>query len=277
MSVIINEKMEQVSVEKLKLHPRNPRKGDLSALRQSVEVNGFYGTIVAQRSTGYILAGNHRYLAAKATGLKDVPVCWVDVDDVQALRILTADNRTSDLGGYDDARLAELLSEVQLQTGGLTGTGYDDADLSALLDDLASSGDDAAREPASEPEEKYTAKIVLPIYEPHGAKPAPSDLVDTTKGDALVAEIMAAPDLPKDIRDFLCAAARRHDVFHFARIAEFYAHSSADVQRLFERSALVIIDFDAAIENGFVRMSERMLELSQIEHNEKIAGYDDEE
>lgn len=142
MSLIINEKFEQVSVENLKLHPRNPRQGDLSALQQSVEVNGFYGAIVAQRSTGHILAGNHRYLAAKATGLREVPVCWVDVDDVQALRILMADNRTADKATYDDALLAELLSEVQLQTGGLAGTGYDDGDLSALIDALASGNDD---------------------------------------------------------------------------------------------------------------------------------------
>lgn len=70
-----------VNVEVLNPHPDNPRQGDVDAIADSIEQNGFFGAIVAQRSTGYVPAGNHRLLAAKRQGLTEVPVVWLDVDD----------------------------------------------------------------------------------------------------------------------------------------------------------------------------------------------------
>ena len=51
-------------------------------------------------------------------------------------------------------------------------------------------------------------------------------------------------------------AAERHVAFNFERIANYYAHSPTDIQALMERSALVIVDYDQAIANGFVRLKE---------------------
>lgn len=104
----------------LKEHPQNPRRGVVEAIAESIDVNGWYGAIVAQKSTGYILAGNHRYRAAVAAGAKTVPVIWMDIDDEAALRILLADNRTADLGHYDEAVLAGILESLPT----LGGTGY---------------------------------------------------------------------------------------------------------------------------------------------------------
>jgi len=123
-------------IGELKAHPDNPRQGDLGAIITSIENNGWYGTVVAQRSTGYVLAGNHRLMAAKSIGMETVPVYWVDVDDEQANRILLADNRASDLATYDDSALADILANLVDTDLGLTGTGFDDADLEALLFDL---------------------------------------------------------------------------------------------------------------------------------------------
>ena len=44
--------------------------------------------------------------------------------------------------------------------------------------------------------------------------------------------------------------------FNYENIAEFYAHSDKEVQELMESSALVIIDFKKAIEQGFIELSE---------------------
>ena len=133
---IINEAVEHVSVEALKVHPQNPRRGDLDAIVASIAANGFYGALVVQRSTGYVLAGNHRLMAAVQAGLKQVPVAWVDVDDVRALAILAADNRTSDMGTYDDEQLAHVLQQLS-DEGALQGTGYDAGDLHLLMESLA--------------------------------------------------------------------------------------------------------------------------------------------
>ncbi len=133
---VINQGYEIVPIAKLKQHPRNPRHGDLGAISQSIDRNGFYGAVIVQKSTGYILAGNHRLKAAEENGIGGVPVIWVDVDDERALRILLADNRTNDLAGYDNAALAEILTGIQADTGNLLGTGYDGEALENLLKEL---------------------------------------------------------------------------------------------------------------------------------------------
>ena len=65
---VVPQETTTVSIRKLKQHPKNPRRGNVKAIRASIDVHGFYGAIVAQRSTGHILAGNHRCIAAKRTG-----------------------------------------------------------------------------------------------------------------------------------------------------------------------------------------------------------------
>lgn len=137
---VLNQSVEMVPVGALRLHPRNVNNGDVGAIHESIKHNGFYGTIVAQRSTGYVLAGNHRLQAAQHAGATEVPVVWVDVDDDHALRILLADNRTTRLGSDDPEALARLLQEIADTAGTLDGTGYSDDDLDELLADLDQDG-----------------------------------------------------------------------------------------------------------------------------------------
>lgn len=149
MATIRNQDYALVAVGELRPHPANPRKGDVDAIARSVQANGFYGAVVAQRGTGYILAGNHRWRAARGEGLRQVPVLWVDCTDDEARRILLADNRTNDLAGYDQEDLAKLLDEMRAGDG-LDGTGWTPADLDALvanLGDAAMGG--SAENPAS--------------------------------------------------------------------------------------------------------------------------------
>lgn len=127
---------EDVPLADLKVHPENPRQGDVGALTASLKRFGMYQPVVVQRSTNTVLAGNHRLIAAKQLGDETIPVVYVDVDDETARAILVADNRLSDLATYDDDRLAEVLRAVA-DGDGLDGTGYDTDDLDALLRDLA--------------------------------------------------------------------------------------------------------------------------------------------
>jgi hypothetical protein len=129
--------IEYVEVSTLTTHPRNARDGDIGAIITSIQQNGWFGTIVAQKSTRYILAGNHRFMAARQLGMTHVPVFWVDCDDERALAILIADNRTSDIGRWDEQSLIDILSDLQ-QSDLLLGTGYDDDDLAKLLGDVRS-------------------------------------------------------------------------------------------------------------------------------------------
>lgn len=127
--------IRQTPISQLTLHPKNPRDGDIGAIAESIEQNGWFGTVVAQVSTGHVLAGNHRVQAAAHLGMEKVPVHWVDVDNETGLRILLADNRTSDLAVYKNEELAAVLERLA-KKGKLGGSGYDGDDLDALLFDI---------------------------------------------------------------------------------------------------------------------------------------------
>lgn len=145
MQTLVQE-FETTPIEAVRPHPRNPRRGDVTAIARSIERNGWYGAIICQRSTGYILAGNHRYQAAVKSGAQSVPVCWIDIDDERALRILLADNRTSDLASNSEEDLALLLGELVGSSDGLAGTGYSEIDLEGLLGEEDASAFDQSGE-----------------------------------------------------------------------------------------------------------------------------------
>jgi hypothetical protein len=121
--------VEYVPAGEIEPHPSNPRKGSVDAVRESIRENGVYKPIIVQRSTGYILAGNHTYRAMVAEGMKTVPVTYTDAEGEDATRILLIDNRSSDLAGYYEPGLIDLLKTLP----DLTGTGYDDAALADLV------------------------------------------------------------------------------------------------------------------------------------------------
>ena len=104
---------------------------------------------------------------------------------------------------------------------------------------------------------KYTKKIATPVYEPNGPKPHLLSLYDDSKTHRLIREILGS-DVPVEEKEFLIAAARRHTVFNYEEIANYYAHSNSEMQQLMERSALVIIDFNDAIQYGYVRVCEQI-------------------
>lgn len=106
-------------------------------------------------------------------------------------------------------------------------------------------------------EQKYSTKIEAPVYEPKGERPHLMTLCDDSKTKALIREINAS-SLEDEEKEFLIKAAQRHMVFHYERVANYYAHSSAEMQRLMEKSALVIIDFEQAIANGYVKLCEEI-------------------
>lgn len=118
---------------------------------------------------------------------------------------------------------------------------------------------------AQQQEQKYSNKIEAPIYEPSHVKPHILALCDPTKTKTLIREINDSI-LPEEEKEFLRRAAWRHTVFNYERIADYYAQASPEMQRLMERSALVIIDFDKAIEQGFVKLCDDIREQYMQEY-----------
>ena len=128
---------------------------------------------------------------------------------------------------------------------------------------------------------KYTRKMYTPIYEPNSSRPVLSDLYCTEKRDELLKEIEDDKELTSDMREFLKSAAERHTSFNFSKIADFYSHLPIKYKSHFENSALVIIDYDQAVRNGFISFDKEVQEsridyLENIITNEKLASNKEE-
>ena len=131
-----------VPIDTVHQHQQNPNNGDLDALIESIQVNGFVTAITADARTGNIIAGNHRFQALHALGATEIPVIWVDhMDSSGAVRYMVADNRTGKLAVLDETALAALLTDLSDTDMGLAGTGYDDASYQRLLLDMMADPD----------------------------------------------------------------------------------------------------------------------------------------
>lgn len=131
-----------VPIDKVHQHADNPNNGDLDALIESIQVNGFVTAITADARTGNIIAGNHRYQALHALGATEIPVIWVDhMDESGAVRYMVADNRTGKLAVIDEHALAALLTNLSDTDMGLAGTGYDNDTYQRLLLDMMADPD----------------------------------------------------------------------------------------------------------------------------------------
>lgn len=128
-----------VPVDSLTPNPVNPRQGDIGAVSASLKRFGQRKPLVAQAKTMIVYAGNHTLAAAKALGWSHIAAVEIDADQTDLTAFGIADNRTSDLGTYDEAMLADLLKALA-QDGQLEGTGYDGEDVDRLLQDVNSQG-----------------------------------------------------------------------------------------------------------------------------------------
>ena len=232
---------------------------------------GFDQPIVVDKDM-VIGKGHCRREAAIKLRMKLVPVIVNDMlDEYQFKAMRIADNKISSTDYNYDA-LKFDIGTLSIRDFNLDLTGLTSSDLEALKIneiDLSDEKFDLINR-SIENQEKHSAlnstdidvysdKITTPIYEPNGEKPSLTELVDLMKYKSLCNEIDRS-DLSNEEKELLKLAASRHIVFNYENIANYYAHSDKTVQGLFENSALVIIDFDKAVENGFVKLSKEMNE-----------------
>lgn len=116
----------------------NPREGDVGAVARSLEKFGQRKPCVAQVSTGQIMAGNHALLAARSLGWDELAVVWVEEDDATAKAFSLADNRTAQLGGFNEQALYTMIMEVMEEDASLLlAASYTEKDADDLLASLS--------------------------------------------------------------------------------------------------------------------------------------------
>lgn len=115
----------------------------------------------------------------------------------------------------------------------------------------------------------YDTKTLIPHYNPSNEMPPIEGLINTEKYSKLIREINNST-VSDEEKKFLKFAAARHIVFHYNYIADYYAGASPEMQNLMEQSALVILDINDAIANGYVKLSKDIQKI--LEESGEIAG-----
>lgn len=223
----------QKNLSEIVPYAKNAKKHDktqIANVAESIKQYGFVQPVVIDKD-GVIVIGHCRALAAKKLGMKTVPcVCVDDLTPEQVNTLRLVDNKSNE-SAWDMDLLAEELGEV---------------DLSAFDFDWGFK-DDAEENP-------YTTAVNIPQYQIQGDCPAFYEMYDSEKENQLIAEIEQS-GVTQEEKDFLVSAAHRHCRYNYTAIAEYYAHASLEMQELMEKSALVIIDLNNAIANGYVKLS----------------------
>lgn len=243
----MNNEIKMIPTSQLIPYANNAKihKQNVKLIANSIKQFGFRQPILVDKHL-VIIAGHGRLLASKELNLPEVPcIVAYDLSETQVRALRLADNKVSE-GAYND----ELL---QMELDDLLNSDYDMSDFGFT---------DFEEEP--EEDDKYTTKVDIPQYQMKGEQPFIEDLVNREKAISLVNRIKEA-DIPDEVAVFLKLAAQRHLVFNYAKIAEYYAHADAEVQELFEDSALVIIDYDDAIKKGYTTLESQLGSLLEVD------------
>jgi ParB-like chromosome segregation protein Spo0J len=91
-AAVLPHRYAMAPVGQLHPHPENANTADVAAITESIEGVGFWGVVLVHEATGNILAGEHRWRAAQAAGIPELPVIVIDCDDDTARDILLGDN-----------------------------------------------------------------------------------------------------------------------------------------------------------------------------------------
>lgn len=237
------QKMVYLPLKDIKPYENNPRKNDKAVGKVAASLKEFGAQAPIIVDANYvIIAGHTRYKAAKKLGLEEFPCVVADgLTEEQANAYRLADNKTGEFAEWDDDKLDEELARI-------------------LNIDMEQFGFDFDE---GEEDDKYTFKVNIPQYEITGDQPNFADMLDSERADTLIDEIEAAEGITDEERAFLVQASRRHNVFNYRNIAEYYAHATPEMQRLMEKNALVIIDVDDAIANGYARLSDDIVAMME--------------
>ena len=153
-------------------YERNPRKNDAAVedLAESIRQCGYRARIIVDENN-IILAGHTRLKALQLLGWKEAEVQReLDMPDEMKRKYRLLDNKISEKSTWDFELLEWELEDLNFE-------GYDFGFELQDLDDI------------DEPQEddKYTAVVNIPQYEPKGECPKISEMLDVTKYNELIA------------------------------------------------------------------------------------------
>jgi len=130
-----------ISLNRLTLDPRNARlhsQANIDAIKASLSEFGLQKPIVINKNN-VVLAGNGTVRAARELGWETITVIEFDGSEEEERAFAIADNRSAELGAWDQTGLAELLTS--LDDGLLAAAGYTPMTVDDLLASIQESQD----------------------------------------------------------------------------------------------------------------------------------------
>ena len=245
-----------VPIAELLQDPRNARRHpekNLTTIRSSFLRFGQRQALTVNRRNLVTEAGNGRLQVAQGLGWQYIAVSFEDDDAVTATAYGLVDNQSALTAEWDQEVLSGLLVDLDRENFDIGQLGFEPEEVEKLLHDDADDEKDTAESP-------YLQKIEAPIYRPTGPKPGIDSLCKPQAAQQLLQDVEQS-NLSEPEKAFLRFAAYRHLRFDYRAIAEYYAQSGPEMQRLMEASALVIIDWKQAIELGYVQLSQKLNSL----------------
>lgn len=139
----MKQQIEYIKTEKLIPYARNSRTHSDEQVHQimgSIKEFGFTNPVLVD-GDGVIIAGHGRTMAAQRLGMKEVPCLRLaHLTEAQKRAYVIADNKLALNAGWDDAMLALELRNLRDEDFDLSLTGFDDAELAALLAEAVAEG-----------------------------------------------------------------------------------------------------------------------------------------
>jgi ParB-like chromosome segregation protein Spo0J len=133
--------VRRVALDAIHPDPANTNTHDgrnLAAIVASLRTFGQVEALVVQKGTGKIIGGNGRLEAMRSIGMTEADIVEVEADNVHAAALGIALNRTAKLSAFDDVALARTLEAIRSEPDfPLEATGFEDAEVGALLDRIA--------------------------------------------------------------------------------------------------------------------------------------------
>ncbi len=259
-----------------KYNPRSITQTQKKRLAKSIDTFGDLSGVVFNIKTKTLISGHQRLDVIKGYSTKIITKPAKDDLGTTALgfikatkddkvvrvpiRLVSWDIRKEKLaniaanslgGDFDNQKLGKLLAELKTEKFSIEHIGFSNAEIDTII----------RKSKKQKASEAYSRKLEGPIYKIRGAKPKLSELMDTHKSDELKASILKH-NLKPYIKRFLLEAASRHTVFKYDYIAEYYAHASKEIQGLMEDLCLVIVDYNKAIEHGYLKLSQEVMEMA---------------
>ena len=241
--------IEYVGINSIKPYENNAKEHPIEQIEQikkSIQEFGNNDPIAVWNNE--IVEGHGRYEALKQLGETSIPIIRLDnLSDEQRKAYTLVHNKLTMNSDFDFEILAEELDSIA------------NIDMEDFGFDLSMGSEDLSED---EEENPYTTKINIPQYEIKGEEPQIEELYDNTKYEELINNIKKS-NVTEEQKDFLIKSATRHFGFNYSKIAEYYAHQDKEMQDLMEQSALVIIDFNDAIKNGYAEISKEIEDMKE--------------